>query len=354
MLARKDWEKAAPEIPREFHERFENTLAEIEKRDGEEKNRGYGKRKKLRVLFAAAVIGLTGLGSIAANETFHWNEWLEKKLNPSLEQQQKLADKGSIQEIGQTVTDNGVRVTFIQSVLDAHMLDMVFLVEAPDGVLLDDSCGFGNCEVTIDGENIWDSPTEKNMSGGGNFLTEERQNQEILNEKYYEIKFFNDTKWDLGEKDIRVTLENLMTGVKGNSAGEILTEGKWVFQWKTEGIERETLRFDINKAYDFGGEEILVKYAELSAFDYSIHVDLEDAERAEKGIDLGSALSIRKIRFEDGTELEDMNGAGSCGPGEKEEEAEDYVVFREFEHAVDVNKVTAVYLMHGELKIEIH
>lgn len=71
------------------------------------------KRKRIsgRLLIAAAVI-CTGMGvTVAAKEFFKWNDHLLKRLEPSEEQQETMQESTYIQNIDQSVTQNGVTVT---------------------------------------------------------------------------------------------------------------------------------------------------------------------------------------------------------------------------------------------------
>ena len=74
MLENK-WNNIAPEVPQDFHNKFEETLRQIEQADTVDKKY---KRKRIsgRLLIAAAVI-CTGMAvTVAAKEFFKWNDHL--------------------------------------------------------------------------------------------------------------------------------------------------------------------------------------------------------------------------------------------------------------------------------------
>ncbi|MEQ2358870.1 hypothetical protein, partial [Blautia intestinihominis] len=81
MLENK-WKDIAPEVPYDFHEKFEETLQQIDKADVAGKRY---KRKKIRgrVLIVAAVICAAMAVTVAAKEFFKWNDYLVKRLDPS-------------------------------------------------------------------------------------------------------------------------------------------------------------------------------------------------------------------------------------------------------------------------------
>lgn len=365
MLEKREWQQEATEVPAEFHARFEETLNTLEKR-----KTVYKKKKMVRVLAIAAALCVAGMATVMAAELFHWDAWLKQKLSPTEKMEQKLADDGIVQGIGQSVTRDGVTVTLVQSVQDSHSLNIVLLVEAPEGTKLEENCDFVNPKlpmVTVDGEDVWDLPVklQMSMSGGGYFVSRYEMEQEEPNKKYYEIHYNTGGEWDLSGKTIHVTLEKLLTGidaVKENS-GETLAEGSWEFEWQTEAVKQEEVRFDINKRFDFGGYEILVKYVELSPLHYSIHADLKEALKVEEderntftytgddpGMDLYGRFAIRKVEYEDGTMVDILGGGGSDGA---DDAAGEYVMQMELGKAVDVEKVKSVYAMQGKLEIPL-
>ena len=86
------------------------------------------KRKRIsgRLLIAAAVI-CTGMAvTVAAKEFFKWNDYLVKRLDPSEEQQETLQESTYIQNIDQSVTQNGVTVTLTDSIQDQGFLYAFF------------------------------------------------------------------------------------------------------------------------------------------------------------------------------------------------------------------------------------
>lgn len=86
-----NWKKAAPEVSEEFHMKFEETLKQIENN----KIIHYKKKSRkmmIRILATAAILCSLAVTTIVAGELFQWNDVLKKRLNPSKEQQEFLAD----------------------------------------------------------------------------------------------------------------------------------------------------------------------------------------------------------------------------------------------------------------------
>ena len=154
MLENK-WNNIAPEVPQDFHEKFEETLRHIEQADAV--NKKY-KRKRIsgRLLIAAAVI-CTGMGvTVAAKEFFKWNDHLLKRLEPSEEQQETMQESNYIQNIDQSVTQNGVTVTLTDSIQDQGFLYAFFEVETDDNIPMTDHTSLRRWHILrLDGKEVY-------------------------------------------------------------------------------------------------------------------------------------------------------------------------------------------------------
>ena len=154
MLENK-WDNIAPEVPQDFHNKFEETLRQIEQADTVDKKY---KRKRIsgRLLIVAAVI-CTGMGvTVAAKEFFKWNDHLLKRLEPSEKQQETMQESTYIQNIGQSITQNGVTVTLTDSVQDQGFLYAFFEVKTDDNISMTDNTSFEEMtHFKIDGKEVY-------------------------------------------------------------------------------------------------------------------------------------------------------------------------------------------------------
>ena len=116
------------------------------------------KRKRFsgRLLIAAAVI-CTGMGvTVAAKEFFKWNDHLLKRLEPSEKQQETMQESTYIQNINQSVTQNGVTVTLTDSIQDQGFLYAFFEVETDDNIPMTDHTSFEEMtHFKIDGKEVY-------------------------------------------------------------------------------------------------------------------------------------------------------------------------------------------------------
>ena len=78
-------------------------------------------------------------------------------------------------------------------------------------------------------------------------------------------------------------------------------------------------------------------------------------EGDDPGLEIDARLAIRKIVYDDGTQLdyraEDyFTGGGIYGPDEEQTE---YLVTENFTRIIDVDHIDSIYLMQGEVKIPL-
>ncbi|MDC7290527.1 DUF4179 domain-containing protein [Blautia schinkii] len=360
MLDNRDWANAAPEVPQEFHERFEKTLRSIETAKRPRRKMSF------RILAVAAALCALCTATVAANEIFNWSDALVERFKPSQEQQQKLADSGNIQGIGQSVTQNGVTVTLDQAVMDKERLYMLFAVETPEAIKMDHTVGFDSgLNVTLDGKDILDAA--ENASGGGNggFVDEKMLGGQSEHKRFYEINYnIMDTtdEFDFSNRTVGVLLENLVLGADKAMPGEVVAEGKWEFTWNTGEIQKGKL-FEINETYDLGGYDILVKNVEITPLSYTVSADLSDALKVEEderntfeyngddpGMEIDTRIGVSAVEYADGTKIE----TGYFGGGtDVDEEEQSYIVTEGFNNVVDVDKIESIYIMQGEVKIPV-
>ena len=210
MLENK-WDNIAPEVPQDFHNKFEETLRQIEQADTVDKKY---KRKRIsgRLLIVAAVI-CTGMGvTVAAKEFFKWNDHLLKRLEPSEKQQETMQESTYIQNIEQSVTQNGVTVTLTDSVQDQGFLYAFFEVKTDDNISMTDNTSFEEMtHFKIDGKEVYADDDNRfgSLSTGvsqDNLLNYE---QDSAHSKYFTAGISYDSDYDLSNKTVEITLKNL-------------------------------------------------------------------------------------------------------------------------------------------------
>ena len=366
MLENK-WKDIAPEVPYDFHEKFEETLQQIDEADVAGKRY---KRKKIRgrVLIVAAVICAAMAVTVAAKEFFKWNDYLVKRLDPSEEQQETLQESTYIQNIDQSVTQNGVTVTLTDSVQDQGFLYVFFEVKTEDSISMTDHTSFEEMtHFKIDGKEVYAVDDNRfgsfNTGVGQDVLLKTDQNSTHL--KYFNACISYDGDYDLSNKTVEITLKNLTE--EGDYDTTVITDGTWDFKW-TLGAVKPSTTLEVNRKCDFGGYEITVKEMEVTPLLWSLYLDYDEAMKVyedeknkfeyagtDYGMDLYARTSIDQVRYKDGTVLTlDLTMGGIAGGGEKQDKENGVMIIRNsFPQLVDVDNLQAVHFGNIDQWLEV-
>ena len=366
MLENK-WNNIAPEVPQDFHEKFEETLRHIEQADAVDKKY---KRKRIsgRLLIAAAVI-CTCMGvTVAAKEFFKWNDHLLKRLEPSEKQQETMQESNYIQNIDQSVTQNGVTVTLTDSIQDQGFLYAFFEVETDDSIPMTDNTSFeGMTHFKIDGKEVYAEDDNRfgSLSTGVSQDDLLNYDQDSAYSKYFTAWISYDSDYDLSNKTVEITLKNLTE--EGDYDEAVITDGKWDFKW-TLGAVNPPTTLEVNRKCDFGGYEITVKKMEVTPLLWSLYLDYDEAMKVyedeknkfeytgtDYGMDLYGRANIDQVRYKDGTILTlDLTMGGIAGGGEKQDKENGVLIIRNsFPQLVDVDNLQAVHFGNIDQWLEV-
>ncbi len=368
MLENK-WKDIAPEVPHDFHERFEETLKYIEK--AEMPGKRY-KKKKMRVcvLIAAAILCAGMVVTVAANEFFKWNAHLLKRLEPSEEQQETLQESNYIQNIDQAQIQNGVTVTLTDSIQDQGFLFAFFEVKTDESIVMDDNTSFEEIQhFMIDGTEVYGDDENRlgSLSTGVGQDTLLNEDQDSAHLKYFNVVLSYDSDYDLSNRTVEISLKNLTDEGNYSEDGVVLTEGTWNFKW-TLGTVKPPVSLDVNQKCDFGGYEITVKKMEVSPLLWSLYLDYNEAVKVyedernrfeytgtDYGMDLYDRVNIDQIRYEDGTVVDLDTTLGEIGGGEEKQDKENGVLIirNSFQKLVDVDRLQAVHFGNIDQWIEV-
>lgn len=366
MLENK-WNNIAPEVPQDFHEKFEETLRHIEQADAVDKKY---KRKRFsgRLLIAAAVI-CTGMGvTVAAKEFFKWNDHLLKRLEPSEKQQETMQESNYIQNIDQSVTQNGVTVTLTDSIQDQGFLYAFFEVKTEDSISMTDHTSFEEMtHFKIDGKEVYAEDDDRfgSLSTGVSQDNLLNYDQDSAHSKYFTACISYDSDYNLSNKTVEITLKNLTE--EGDYDKTVITDGTWDFKW-TLGAVKPPTTLEVNRKCDFGGYEITVKKMEVTPLLWSLYLDYDEAMKVyedgknkfeytgtDYGMDLYGRANIDQVRYKDGTVLTlDLTMGGIAGGGEKQDKENGVMIIRNsFPQLVDVDNLQAVHFGNIDQWLEV-
>ena len=366
MLENK-WNNIAPEVPQDFHDKFEETLRHIEQADAVDKKY---KRKRIscRLLIVAAVI-CAGMGvTVAAKEFFKWNDHLLKRLEPSEKQQETMQESTYIQNIDQSVTQNGVTVTLTDSVQDQGFLYAFLEVKTDDSISMTDNTSFEEMtHFKIDGKEVYADDDNRfgSLSTGVSQDNLLNYAQDSAHSKYFTAGISYDSDYDLSNKTVEITLKNLTE--EGECDKTVIADGTWDFTW-TLGTVKPPTTLEVNRKCDFGGYEITVKKMEVTPLLWSLYLDYDNAMKVyedeknkfeyagtDYGMDLYDRANIDQVRYKDGTILTlDLTMGGIAGGGEKQDKENGVLIIRNsFPQLVDVDNLQAVHFKNIDQWLEV-
>jgi len=311
-----DWSNIFPEVPQSFHETVQRTL------NSQILNKTERKKvmKKRFPIVLAAVIAALGVTAAAAAYIIQWNDKLAERFGVNEQQQNQLAENGAVADVNQTVTENGVTISAVQTLGDKQGVYVLFDVKAPDGVVLpkDDSGisidvqieGATNHDKMYDGEHVSWSASWAESEGGaasGDY-------SEAPNERYYQLWLDNKYGMDLNGKAISVSFGGFH-GVNQETGENVEVQGTWKMSWALSYMD-QMKEFDINQSCTINGQKITVKSVQISPLSMTFELSGNGLEHLISDSDLNEAggLCSASLVKKDGTTVnEDPRGERCSG-----------------------------------------
>ena len=324
-----DWDSVFPEVPQSFHEAVQQTLKEQVLGRTERRKT----MKKRFPIVLAAVIAALCVTAAAAYVT-QWNGKLAELFDADEQQQSQLASAGAVGSVDQTVTENGLTVTALQTLGDKNGVYLLLDVQAPEDIALSDSNVFEGMGVDIEG-------VGNHVSWSGGFMSNFDKTASpngADNERYFELWLNNTEQEDWNGKTITLDFKNLQAD---RSKLDLYTvvEGEWKLSW-TLSYTDQMQTFDLDKTYTVNGHAVTVKSVELSPLSMTLTLGgdglktlIDDSDLNECGCLCTAILTLR-----DGTTI-DMNG-----PGSENYTDTSYVCTKSFDKVLDVEQVTGLTL----------
>jgi len=291
--------------------------------------------KKRFPVMLAAVIVLLGV-TAAATYVIHWNGKLAEIFGASEQQQSQLASAGALGSADQTMTENGLTVTALQTLGDKNGVYLLLDVKAPEGIPLSDSSMFERMSVDIEG-------VGDHVSWSGGFMNNSDKTASPSgadNERYFELNLLNAEKEDWNNKTITLDFKNLQAD-RGKLDLYTVVEGEWKLSWPLSYTD-QMQTFDLNETYTISGHAVTVKSVELSPLSMTVTLGgdglktlIDDSDLNECGCLCTVALAMR-----DGTTIDDIGGAG----GNESYTDASYTRVNRFGKVRDVDQITGLIL----------
>ena len=300
-----DWDSVFQEVPQSFHETVQHTL------DAQISNKAERKKvmkKKFPIVLAAVVAALGATAAIAAY-TVQWNDKLAERFGVNEQQKKQLVGNGAVADPGQTVTENGVTISAVQTLGDKHGIYILFHVKAPDGVVLPkDESGIAP-DVQIEGvDNHQDDKMYNGEHVGWCSGWAEIKGgpapaayAEAPNERAFELWLSNDYGMDLNGKTIQVSFGGFH-GVKRETGEKVEVQGTWKLSWALSYMD-QMRELDLNQTYTVSGQEITVKSVQISPLSMTFKLSGNGLEQLISDSDLNGAGGLCSVSLvkKDGT-----------------------------------------------------
>lgn len=335
-----DWNQEYPDVPDTVHRSVLDTLSSLEQQEETTMKKIAKKRILLVAAACAALLGTTA----AASEIFKWNERASQVFEADEETKDELTMNQLAQEVSQSVTDQGLTITAIQTVQDKNRFYALFEVTAEDTKMKISQDYSLDYTIDLGGkEDLFCAFT-------WGFVAE----QEDSNSRYFEIY---GTKTEQSEENLTMNLH--FTALRGKPAqkageGEVLISGNWDFALDVHAYPM--VSYTLEGEYQLSGYPVHVTSVSLSPLSMEITYDGADVRNMEAKeqvhldqLDSLTALYPTGVRYQDGTILEEeLMIPLTEGFGDNETY---YRLLLPFRKIVDPNQVSEILM--GEDRIPL-
>lgn len=302
-MTHEDWDGVFPDAPQNFHQAVERALSECAPGRTE---RRFQMRRKSLLIVAAAVAALCV--TAAAAYVFQWNEAMARRFGADPAQQELLSSAGAVGDPEQSVTENGLTISALQTLGDQNGVYLLFSVKVPDSTALSDTSGFEMLSVKLEGSD--------HVSWSGGFMSGPTETASLSgsdNERYFELRLYNSQQADWNGKTITLDFANLQAD-RGNQDMYTVTEGQWSLSWPltyTDAMQS----FTPGETYQVNGHAVTVNSIQLSPLSLTVSLSGDGLEALVGNSDLNEAGSLCTVSLtmEDGTILDELYGPGTEG-----------------------------------------
>lgn len=319
--------------------------------------------KKIWILVAAAVLAF-GTVTAGAAVYMQWSQGLSEGMKAEQEQMHKLEADNMASPVNQSVSEQGIKVTALQSIVDNYYVHLAFKVEGYESEA-GKQPDFEDVQIRIDGQDASDGDFSisrgfynglvqgndgKAVYADGTPLPEEGLLEKYVREDgslEYEITLAkeNEKGYFIG-KAISVELKNL---------GEITIDGHtpdiedtWSFSWTLGGSDQVR---ECSPDHELGDSKATVKQVEISPISMSVVYDFPRQEIEEKGYNESGEEIISKtyaeapwltgVRMKDGTTYMYLyRGPGSSGY--LSEDSDEYALTYGIDRILDPDQVESL------------
>lgn len=247
------------------------------------------------------------------------------------------------QEGLQSVTDNGITISLVQTIQDSNCFYALFDVTAEDGTLIDEN-------NALSMHTDYNGAEEPFCAMGWGFV--DNRSQEVSNSRYFEIY---GTKTNPDSSDLNMNINFVSFNKQGEKAADDipLIEGNWDFSLSVHPSKMTTI--EVNDTFTIAGCPVYVQTVELSPLTVTLTckgADIKVLEEAQ-GVDMSQLdvlrpIMINGVKYQDGSIIDNTPGISLKESYDPEGE---YVNLTRFSKVLEPEKVVA--LLMGDDKEEI-
>lgn len=341
-MKKNEWKEHFPEVPDTIHQMMIETLDGLEESEEHKMKKSNKIKKRTMILLAAALIGAMGMTAGAAG-LFKWNKRAVEVFEADEPLQDHLVMEQIAQEGLQSVTDNGITISLVQTIQDSNCFYALFDVTAEDGMQIDENNALS---MRLD----FNGAEDPFYAMGWGFVGSHEQ--EVSNSRYFEIY---GTKTNPDTSDLNMDVSFVSFNEQGEKAAEDipLIEGNWTFSLLVHPSKMTAI--EVNDTFTIAGCPVYVKSVELSPLTVTLTCKGEDIKVLEdsQGVDLIQLDALRPmmingVKYQDGSIIDNTPGIALSESFDPDGE---YINITRFSKVIEPEK--AVALLMGDDMEEI-
>lgn len=343
-MMRNEWKDHFPEVPDNIHQMIMETLDGLEEREEHKMKKSNKRKKRTMVLLAAALIGAMGM-TVGAAGLFKWNERAAEVFEADEPLQDHLVMEQVVQEGLQSVTDNNITISLIQTIQDSNCFYALFNVTAEDGTQIDENNALS---MRLDFNGAEDPFCAMGWGFVGNY------EQKVSNSRYFEIY---GTKANPDTSDLNMDVCFVSFNKQGEKAAEDipLIEGNWDFSLSVHPSKMTTI--EVNDTFTIAGCPVYVQTVELSPLTATLSCKGADIQVLEdsQGVDLMQLdallpMMINGVKYQDGSIIDNTPGIPLMESYDPEGE---YINITRFSKVIEPEKAVALLMGNDMEEIKL-
>lgn len=315
------------EVPKEFHERFVNTLNCLNEVDSQHSVKKFSLKKGIILL--VAIVAAMGTITAGAAGIYQWHQEAMEKLGASPEVAEKFVVEGNAKEEHAVVEKNDITINAVMSVATDRGYYLLFQVTTSRNVLLSVDAIFEN--VNVISEEAFGGVTVGMVEGSC-----------ADNAALYSVELVSAVNMDYAGETVKICFENLVQTDKADIA-EVLVDAAWEIPI-TLPLAQETRIFYQSGIFTADFHEVNIDRVEISSSTIKLYGNWKELYHVTNK----QSVTPPCIRYVDGTLVQPQSGVGQTSYDLDNQTGEGFMVFS-LDVLLDVDKVEALVFEDCEI-----